>query len=75
MDYFTYKIKSRKLGKTVTFGNYGTRYIWCNLNGKEGTLGIQPTIKGATMTVPNNCDQAGFNRICRNWWRDYVKNI
>lgn len=75
MEYFTCTINSRKLNKTVTFGNYGTNYIWCDINGKEGTLGIQPTIRGITLTVPRNCDQDKFNAICRSWWRKYIKSI
>jgi len=69
-----YTINSRKLGKPVTFyssGNGG--YIYVNLNGKEGTLGHQicsgGCLYGDTLTAYDN----DFVRICRLWWRNYLR--
>lgn len=70
-------IKSRKLNKTVTFSRPGKHYIFVDLNGKEGTLGNQicarGSLMGSTLEYAGD-DEAEFSRICRNWFRAYLKN-
>jgi len=67
-------VKSRKLGKTITFSRPGAQYIFVNLNGQPGTLGKQICeggfLLGETMTYRGN-DQEAFKRICLRWWNAY----
>lgn len=70
-------IKSVKLGKTITFSRPGTAYIYADINGKSGTLGMQICSKsGSTLTCEGDSpeDEARFEAICRRWYRGYVKN-
>ena len=71
-------IKSRKLGKDVTFftGN-GTRYGWVDLNNQSGTLGNQICYGGslAGSTVTFRGTQENFDSICRFWFKSYIRDI
>ena len=71
-----YTINSRKLGKEVTFSRPGTYYVFVNLNGEPGTLGNQlcdgGELTGNTILFHEN-DQEAFEKICRNWWKLYLK--
>ena len=71
-------IKSKKLGRTVTFSRPGKAYIFVDLNGKEGTLGLQICkgggFLGSTLYYEGD-SQAEFERICRHWWRSYLKKM
>ena len=70
-------IKSRKLGKDVTFfsGN-GTCYVWVDLNNQSGTLGNQicygGSLRGVTITFRGT--QEAFDRICRFWFKSYIRD-
>ena len=70
-------IKSRKLAKTITFTRPGREYIFADLNGRPGTLGVQICkggwTSGSTMFYLGD-DQAIFNRLCRYWYRAYIRN-
>jgi hypothetical protein len=69
-------IKSRKLGKAITFTRPGRDYIYADLNGRVGTLGVQICRGGYTMgsTLSYSGDnEEQFKRICRNWYRAALK--
>jgi hypothetical protein len=69
-------IKSRKLNKKITFTRpSGSNYIYADLNGQVGTLGVQICRGGHTMggTISySGEDEKQFRRICRNWYRQSV---
>lgn len=70
-------IKSRKLDRTITFSRPGKSHIFANLNGKPGTLGTQICAGGRTMgdTVRySGDDKERFEKICRCWYRAYIRN-
>lgn len=69
-------IKSRKLGRTITFSRPGSSYIYADLNGQSGTLGKQICQGGSTMgsTISySGDDQEEFEAICRRWYRAYTR--
>jgi hypothetical protein len=73
-----FTIKSRKLGREIEFSRPGGHYVYVDLDGKHpGTLGHQICegggLMGSTITYEGD-DEAGFARICRNWWKKYIKN-
>lgn len=69
-------INSRKLEQEITFSRPGAGYIYADLNGEPGTLGRQicqgGSLMGSTVSYHGD-DQAEFDRICRNWYRAYVR--
>lgn len=71
-----FEIYSRKIGKKLTFTVPGGSYIFVDLNGKPGTLGMQicrgGDIVGDTLAYSGS-DDADFEKICRNWYRAYLK--
>lgn len=70
-------IKTRSHGELEFFTGNGTRYVFVNFNGKPGTLGNQicngGNMTGSTITY-NGDDRDGFERLCRNWWKLYLRN-
>lgn len=69
-------IKSRKLAQSITFSRPGSSYIYADLNGQPGTLGRQICDGGGTMGSTLSYDgasQAEFERICRRWYRAYMR--
>jgi hypothetical protein len=70
-----YKIKSRKMDCTVTFSRPGTGYVYIDFGGRPGTLGLQICygghLLGNTITYRGD-DEAGFEKLCRNWWKQYI---
>jgi hypothetical protein len=71
-------IKSKTLGKKLEFSRPGKSYIYVDLNGEPGTLGNQICDHGATTgsTISYSGDSdAVFARICRDWYRAYVRHI
>lgn len=70
-------IDSKKLGKKVTFSRPGGGYVFADLNGKGGTLGKQickgGSLGGSTIYYKGD-NQDAFNRICKNWFKQYLKN-
>lgn len=71
------QIKSRKLGRTITFSTPGTSYIFADLNGQPGTLGNQICRGGSTTgsTLSYSGDsQEEFERICRRWYKAYIRD-
>ena len=69
-------IKSRKLGKELTFSRPGSYYIYADLNGKSGCLGRQLCNGGSTMGSTLGCSgdsQAQFEAICRRWYNAYIR--
>ena len=74
-----FSIESRKFGKTVTFSIPGTSYIYCDMGipGNHGTLGDQichgGDLVGSTMSYHGD-DEDEFEKICRNWWKSYLRN-
>lgn len=69
-----FTVKSKKLNKDITFSRPGKSYIYVDINGGEGTLGLQ-ICKGTVCIAYSGDDQLEFNKICRNWYRKYIKNI
>ena len=71
-------IKSRKLGKVVTFSRPGREYIFVDMNGQSGTLGYQicegGKFFGSCMTSYGG-DYEHFERTCRRWYRAYIKGL
>lgn len=71
-----FTIKSRKPGHDLEFSRPGEYYIYVDLNGKSGSLGDQicdgGELLGATIGF-NGDDEANFERICRNWYRSYLR--
>lgn len=66
-------IKSRKLGRDVTFSRPGSYYIFADLNGCEGTLGTQITDnKGGTISFYGD-DQEAFEKTCRRWYNSLIR--
>lgn len=72
------KITSRKTGLTITFSRPGKEYIWADLNGKSGTLGLQIChgggTEGSTMSYSGE-DQVEFEAICRRWYKAYMNRF
>lgn len=71
------QIKSRKLGRTITFSRPGSSYIYADLNGQPGTLGVQICRGGGTMgnTLSYDGDDQGqFDAICRRWYKSYIRD-
>lgn len=69
-----FTIKSKKLDRDITFSLPGKSYIYVDINGGEGTLGWQ-ICKGTVCITYSGDDQLEFNKICRNWYRRYIKTI
>jgi len=72
-----FTINSKKLDKPVEFSRPGGSYIYVDLNGQPGTLGNQICNGGSTMgstMVYSGDDESIFEKICRNWWKSYLKN-
>lgn len=70
------QITSRKLDRTITFSRPGSSYIYADLNGQSGTLGKQICRGGRAMgdTLSYDGDDQGeFERICRTWYRAYLR--
>lgn len=70
------KIKSLKLGRTITFSRPSLGYIYADLNGHSGTLGRQICRGGKTFGSAlfySGDDQAEFESICRRWYRAYIR--
>ena len=69
-------IKSRKLGRDVTFSIPGDRYIYADLNGESGTLGEQICYGGelsGTTLIYEGEEANEFGRICQNWLNTHFK--
>jgi len=73
-----FQINSRKLDKIITFSRPGSSYVFIDLNGNPGTLGNQicdgGCLSGSTVTFSGE-DQRGFEKVCRLWWRTYIKGL
>ena len=78
-----FSIKSRKLGKTLTFNcnaddedpkhKYG--YIFVDLNGQPGCLGRQICEGGSLTGNTLMSDEKNFENVCRNWYRAYIRRM
>lgn len=72
-------IRSKAIGDEVTFSRPGGYYIYVDLNGQPGTLGQQicqgGELLGDTLGVHGDDEtaQARFEKICRNWWKNYLR--
>jgi len=71
-----FKINSRKLNKTLTFSLPGFSYIFVDICGGEGNMGLQicknGELTGDTLTA-DLVDQVGFERICRRWYKTFIR--
>jgi hypothetical protein len=67
-------IKSRKLGIAITFSQPGGGYVYADLNGQPGTLGVQICHGGRTTGSTISCSDSAFERVCRKWYRAYLRN-
>lgn len=76
--YHSLTIDSRRLGKEIEFSTAGGSYIYVDLTGgdRPGTLGQQMcyggSLFGSTISYSGASD-AAFERICRRWWRAYLR--
>ena len=75
----TLTINSKKLGQPVDFSRPGWGSIYVDLSwdgSKPGTLGDQicdgGKLTGNTISYSGESD-AAFARICRNWFRAYLR--
>jgi len=70
-------INSRNHGVVTFFCPRNGGYIWVDLNGKPGTLGNQICdsghLSGSTESYNGNDDKQ-FDRVCRKWWRAFLRN-
>ena len=70
-------INSRALNQEITFSRPGSSYMYVDLNGQPGTLGNQicdgGKLMGRTIAYSGD-DEAVFARICRNWFRAYLRD-
>lgn len=70
-------LNSKALGKIITFSRPGSSYVYADFNGQPGTLGNQIChgggMMGSTITYDGS-EQAEFEKICRNWFRAYLRN-
>jgi len=70
-------INSRALGRKITFTRPGSSYVYVDLNGQPGTLGNQicdcGKLLGNAITYSGD-DEAVFGRICRYWFRAYLRD-
>ena len=71
MDTLT--INSRKLGRPVTFSQPGKNYVYVDLNGKPGTLGLQICEGGGFSGVTIMASSKSFERRCRSWFAAYLR--
>lgn len=67
-------INSKNLSRPVTFSRPGSSYVYWDINGQSGTLGKQPTTNGHTLTYDGE-SQSEFERVCRRWFRRYLKDL
>lgn len=69
-------ISSRKYGEVTFFCPGRGGYVWASLNGQPGTLGNQICRGGELSgdTISYHGDEAGLDRLCRSWWRGYLRN-
>jgi len=71
-----YTIKSKILGRSVTFSIPGKSYIFVDLNHKPGTLGNQicrrGELTGDTLSYSGD-DFEIFKKICQKWYKKHIK--
>ena len=71
-----FQIKSKKLGRTLTFSVPGETYVYVDINDREGSLGKQichgGALSGSTLCAGKNNEEA-FKRMCRNWYRSFLR--
>jgi hypothetical protein len=73
-------IKSRRLAREITFSRPGSGYIFCDMGHTPlvGSLGAQicegGRISGSTLSYRGD-DPKAFRRICRAWWRAYLRRL
>lgn len=70
-------IKSKILGRSITVSRPGSSYLYVDLNGKPGTLGLQ-ICEGGTVnsgsTLTYSCDDyTKFARFVRRWYQAFTK--
>lgn len=71
-----FTIKSRVLGKDVTFYRPGSFYIYTDVeNGKAGTLGNQICEGGHLMGDTIGVLGPDFEHVCRKWYRQYIAQL
>lgn len=70
------RINSRVLDTELIFTRPGNFYVYVDLNGQPGCLGRQicegGSLLGGTLGYHGD-DEAGFKRLCRNWYRSYMR--
>jgi hypothetical protein len=74
MANLNYTITSKKYNKKVTFSRPGTDYIFCDLNGQPGTLGVQLFKKGSAVGFAGSENLDDFKAVCKEWLKDHIKN-
>ena len=66
------QIDSKKFGRVITFTRpSGTEYLYADVNGKAGTLGLQLHRNGSALAYGGG-DESEFQRLVRNWYRWWI---
>lgn len=68
------KIKSKTLGKTLTFSRPGSYYLYVDINGHPGTLGMQLCTGGSLHGSTIGC-RGEWQRVCKKWYRAYIRGL
>ena len=71
-DTMSITIKSRKLNREITFSIPGGAYVYADLNGKPGTLGVQICSRGHTLGSTLTASEATLAHVASRWMRAYV---
>lgn len=69
-------IKSKKLGRVLTFTRPGSAYVFVDINGRAGTNGVQPCrgggFMGSTLWYEGDSEDE-FAAFCRRWYRAHLR--
>lgn len=69
-------IYSRKLNRSLTYHMNGDKgYIYADLNGEPGTLGLQICKGGQLSGATINANHRDFHRKVRAWHRAYIAQL
>lgn len=69
-----FTLNSRTLGQELTFTQPGQCYVWLQFgNGERQQICEGGRLSGATVMFTGGED--GFKRMCRKWYRSYMKAV
>lgn len=67
-------INTRRHGELTFFCPAYGEYVWVDMNGKPGTLGMQICDNGHLSGSTLSWYYDDFESFCRKWWRAYLRN-